>query len=168
MTMVLFVTSCMTQPISNPTATMKAREPFSARRASGDGAVIAWSGFVNGYNTGATEEFVITLENNTNVPWQGRYCLQLMDHQSPQVITPLGQREFHLEPSNSFSDILTTQLPENLDEGAYDLSLVVRKPGSPMVDLIPIQIGRANDVRRVATRQSIDASLEACPPEIHK
>jgi hypothetical protein len=168
MTMVLSVTSCITQPISNPTATMKAREPFSARRVSGDGVVIAWSGFVNGYKNGSTEEFVITLENNTNVSWQGGYCLQLMNRQLLQVITPLGQREFNLEPSNSFSDVLTTQLPENLDEGTFDLALVVRKPGGPMVDLIPIQIGRANDVHRATTRQDIDASLEACPPEIHK
>jgi hypothetical protein len=33
-----------------------------------------------------------------------------------------------------------------------------------MVDLVPIQIGETDQVRRPTTQQDMDASLEACPP----
>ena len=53
---------------------------------------------------------------------------------------------------------------EGLGEGAYGLSLVVRRPGGPMADLVPIQIGETDQVRRPTTQRDMDASLEACPP----
>jgi len=62
-----------------------------------------------------------------------------------------------------FSETITVRFSEALSEGAYGLSLAVRRSGGPMVDVVPIQIGETDGVRRATTQQDIDASLEACP-----
>jgi hypothetical protein len=85
-------------PTSVPqTPTREAREPFSARTESEDGAIVAWSGYTEGYEPGAEVAFDITIRNETDQSWHGRYCLQLLDRQLPKVITTLEQREFTLE-----------------------------------------------------------------------
>lgn len=152
-------------PTNGPqTPTREERERFSARRESEDGAIVAWSGYTEGYESGAEAEFDITLKNETDQVWRGRYCLQLMDRQLPMVIATLEQRDFTLESGMGFSDTITVRLPEGMDDGTYGLSLPVCKPGGPMVDLVSIQIGETDEVRRATTQQDMDASLEACPP----
>jgi hypothetical protein len=146
------------------TPTRESREPFSARVESEDGAIVAWSGYTDGYEAGAEEEFNLTIKNGTGQTWHGRYCLQLLDRQLPQVIAALEQREFTLEPGVGFSDSISVRFPEALDEGAYGLSMAVRRPAGPMVDVIPIQIGETDEVRRATTQRDTNASLEACPP----
>jgi len=147
-----------------PQTPAEARESFSARAESEDGAIVAWSGYTDGYEPTAEAEFDIAITNETERAWRGRFCLQLLDRQLPQVIVTLEQRPFTLEPGVGFSDTITVQLPEDLDEGAYGLSLAVRRPGGPLVDLVPIQIGAANETRRPTTQRDMDAALEACPP----
>jgi len=152
-------------PMNGPqTPTSEVRESFSARRESEDGAIVAWSGYTDGYEPGMEAEFDVTIKNETEETWRGRYCLQLLDRELPQVIATLEQRPFTLEPGVGFSDTITVRIPEGLDEGAYGLSLPVRRPGGPMVDLVPIQIGETDEVRRSTTQQDMDAALEACPP----
>jgi hypothetical protein len=152
-------------PTSVPqTPTQEARQPFSARAESYDGAIVAWGGYTDGYEPGAEEEFDITIKNETEQTWHGRYCLQLLDRQLPKVIATLEQRAFTLEPGVGFSDSITVRFPDVLDEGTYGLSLAVRRPADPMVDLVPIQIGETDEVRRATTQRDMDASLEACPP----
>jgi hypothetical protein len=140
------------------------REPFAATRESEDGAIVGWSGYTGGYEPGAEASFDITIKNETKDSWEGRFCLQLLDRQMPQVITTLEQRPFTLEPGVGFSDQITVRFPEDLSEGAYGLSLAVRRSAGPMVDLVPIQVGESDEVRRATTQQDMDASLEACPP----
>ncbi len=139
------------------------RESFSARRESEDGAVVAWSGYVEGYEPGAEADFDVSITNETDQTWDGRYCLQLMSNEQPMVLATLEQRPFTLASGVGFSDTLTVQFPEVLDDGAYGLSLVVRKPGHPMVDMVPILVGEADLEHRV-TQEDMDAALEACPP----
>jgi len=160
---VLLVAGC--GPADGPqTPTGEARERFSARRESEDGAIVAWSGYTEGYEPGAEEAFDITIKNETAQAWHGRYCLQLLDSQLARVNATLEQRSFTLEPGVGFSDTITVRFPEGMGEGAYGLSLAVRRSDRPMVDLVPIQIGEADQVRRPATQRDMDASLEACPP----
>jgi hypothetical protein len=152
-------------PTSGPqTPTREVREPFSARREGEDGTIVAWSGYTEGYEPGAEAEFDVTIKNETDQTWRGRFCLQLLDRQLPQVIATLEQRPFTLEPGVGFSDTITVRFPEGLGEGAYGLSLAVRRAGGPMVDLVPIRIGEAGEVRRPTTQQDVDAALEACAP----
>jgi hypothetical protein len=148
----------------------EARQPFSARHETQDGAVVAWSGYTRGYEPGAQAEFGLAIQNETDQSWHGRYCLQLVDRQLPQVIATLEQREFALEPGVGFSDTVSVRFPEGLGEGAYGLSLAVRRPDGPadtahpIVDLVSIQVGETDEVRRATTQQDMDASLEACAP----
>jgi hypothetical protein len=125
---------------------------------------VAWSGYTEGYEPGAEAAFDIAIMNETGQDWHGRYCLQLLDRQLPTVVATLEQREFTLEPGVGFSDTITGRFPGGLGEGAYGLSLAVRRPGDPMVDLVPIQIGETDEVRRATSQRDMDASLEACPP----
>jgi hypothetical protein len=139
------------------------RESFSSRRESADGAVVYWSGYVEGFEPAMEAGFDVAITNETGQAWSGRYCLQLMSNDQPLVLATLEQRPFELEPGVGFSDTLTVQFPEPLDDGAYGLSLVVRKPGDPMVDMVPILVGEA-DLEHRGTQEDMDAALEACPP----
>ena len=156
----MFIAACATPA----PPTQEAPQPFSARSESEDGAIVAWSGFTSGYEPGGQATFDITIQNETDEVWHGRFCLQLMAGQSHKVIATLEQRPFTLEPGMGFSEAIEVQFPEDLEEGAYGLSTAVRRPGGPMVDLVPIQVGETEAVRQAATQQDMDASLAACPP----
>ncbi len=160
--MALLATGCSAST-GAPILEEQERESFSSRRESGDGAIVGWSGYVEGFEPGAEEDFDIAITNETGQAWSGRYCLQLMSNDQPLVLATLEQRPFELEPGVGFSDTLTVQFPETLDDGAYGLSLVVRKPGHPMVDMVSILVGEADLEHRV-TQEDMDAALEACPP----
>jgi hypothetical protein len=161
---VLLVTNCGPGTDATQTPLTQTREPFTARRESADGAIVDWGGYTEGYKPGGEEEFNITIRNETEETWQGRFCLQLLDRQMPQVITTLEQRPFTLEPGVGFSDQITVRFPDDLSEGAYGLSLAVRRDGDSMVDLVPVQVGESDEVRRATTQRDMDASLAACPP----
>lgn len=154
--------SAIGQELATPTAAP--RHPFSARSESEGGAVVFWSGYTDGYQAGERTTFDLTIKNNTDQVWQGRYCLQLMAQESATVIKTLSQKEINLEPGVGFSDEFTVQMPETLDPGAYGLSMAVRRPEGPMVDLIPIQVGGSSETRKPASQEDMNASLEACPP----
>ncbi|MBS3753882.1 MAG: hypothetical protein KGY46_10920, partial [Anaerolineales bacterium] len=160
----LLMTGCSAigQELATPTAAT--RHPFSARSESEGGAVVFWSGYTDGYRAGEQTTFDLTIKNNTDQVWQGRYCLQLMARESATVLKTLAQKEINLEPGMGFSDEFTVQMPETLDPGAYGLSMAVRRPEGPMVDLIPIQVGGSNEVRKPTSQEDMNASLEACPP----
>ena len=163
-TLILLVTNCGAGTDVAPTPMAETREPFAATRESEDGAIVGWSGYTEGYEPGAEESFDITIRNETEDSWEGRFCLQLLDGQMPQVITTLEQRPFTLEPGVGFSDQITVRFPDDLSEGAYGLSLAVHRSAGPMVDLVPIQVGEVDEIRRATTQRDMDASLDACPP----
>ena len=142
------------------------REPFSSRAESGDGIIVSWSGFTNGYLTGKDDSVEITLENQTDQPWKGGLCILLQSGQLPTVLNMLGEQDFNVDSGSGFSDTLSIQIPETVEAGAYGLTLVVHKPGNPLVNLVPIQIGDTETVRDPATQEDLDAALAACPPLI--
>ena len=149
---------------AGPTPTQEVPQPFSARTESEDGAIVAWSGSTTRYEPGTEATFDLSIQNETGQPWQGRYCLLLLAGRSHQVIATLEQRPCTLQPGVGFSNSLTVRFPTDLAEGAYGLTLVVRRPDGPMVDLVPIQVGETDEVRGETTQQDMDAALAACPP----
>ena len=155
---------CSALRTDTPTPTAAPRQPFSARSESEDGAVVFWKGYTDGYQAGEESSFEVQLKNNTEQPWQGRFCLQLLSPDSALVIQTLAQEEINLESGVGFSDELTVTMPETLDQGSYHLSMVVRRPSGPMVDMIPIQVGSTDAVLEDITQEDMDAALEACPP----
>jgi hypothetical protein len=160
----LLVTGCQGLPLQSQTSIVDDRDSFASSRTSSDGFFVEWKGYREGYRAGSEAEFDLTIKNETDQPWSGRYCLQLMAQKSPMVITTLDQRAFSLRSGVGFSDTILVQIPRTLEVGAYGLSLVVRRPGGPMVDMIPIQVGVTDEVRSPATENDMDAALEACPP----
>jgi len=159
----LFLAGCGQRSTDPQPPARVEREPFSARTETGGGAVVAWSGYADGYLPGGEEEIEITIQNQTDESWEGRFCLQLMAGRSSMIVSSLEQREFTLQPGTGFSDTITIQLPEALDDGAYGLTLAVRKPGNPLVDLVPIQVGNTEEERDPTTQQDMEAALAACP-----
>jgi len=159
-----FVVGCNNSESLTEEPSPKEMERFSARAESADGSIVYWGGKTGGYEPGTEAEFELTIKNETEQNWHGRYCLHLMAGQSHKVVATLEQREFTLESGMGFSDVIKIQLPGNLDAGAYGLSMAVRRPAGPMVDLVPIQIGKTDEIRQGTTQQDMHASLAACPP----
>ena len=160
----VFLTGCQGMPFVSQTPTVDDRDSFASSRTSSDRFFVEWKGYREGYRAGSGAEFDLTIKNKTDQAWSGRYCLQLMAQKSPLVITTLDQRAFSLRSGVGFSDTISVQIPRTLEVGAYGLSLVVRRPGGPMVDMIPVQVGATDEVRQPATQDDMDAALEACPP----
>jgi hypothetical protein len=73
---------------------------------------------------GDQAEFEISIQNNSERDWEGRFCLNLVGGKAAPTVYTLHQREFNLQPGMGFSDTFTTRLPE----GSYRLSTVVRRP----------------------------------------
>jgi hypothetical protein len=160
----LIATGCSALASETPAPLEEERESFSARRESEDGAIVFWSGYVEGYEPGAEAAFDVSIKNEMDQAWSGRYCLQLMGNDEPMVLNTLEQRPFELEPGVGFSDTITVEFPAGVGDGAYHLSMVVRKPGHPTVDMVPIQIGETEEAWKMTTQRDMDAALEACPP----
>ncbi len=139
------------------------RSVFSTSREREDGAFVEWSGYTDGYEPGAEATFDIMIRNQTEDEWPGRFCLQLVDLDDQAVVSTLKERPFNLEPGLGFAQSITVQLPENLDARAYGLSLVVRKPHGPSVDLVRITVGETVAERGTVSQADMDAALEACP-----
>jgi hypothetical protein len=125
-----------------------ANERFTASWESEDGAIVARSAGTLRYQSWADAAFNILIMNETGQSWHGRYCVQPLDQQFTQVIATPDQREFTLDSRVGFSDIVDVRFPEALDEGVYGLSLAVPRSGGPMVDLVPIEVGKAGEIRR--------------------
>lgn len=138
------------------------RQSFSSRRESEDGSVVSWSGYQDGYQAGEQVTLDLTLENQTEQPWKGRFCLLLMEGSSPSVAARLDQRGFLLDSGLDLSDTLKVTLPDNLEDGFYGLSLAVRRPGGPMVDVVPISVGQPEGNAPAVSQAQVDAALEAC------
>jgi hypothetical protein len=158
----VLITGCSALASTPQAPVEEERQPFSARRESEDGAIVEWGGYTEGYEPGGEATFDVSIKNETGQAWPGRFCLQLMG-QGPTVLATLEQRPFNLEPGLGFSDTLTVEFPEGMNEGAYGLSLVVRTPNGPTVDLIPITVGETDEERGPTSQKDMDAALEACP-----
>jgi len=160
----LFAVGCQASTVQTETPTAEPRQPFSARSESENGTVVSWSGYADGYRAGQEAAFEIAINNGSDQPWKGRYCLHLLGPGSPRVITTLVERDIDLEPGMGFSDTLQAEMPESLEPGDYGLAMVVHRPQGPMANFVSIQAGESAEVRQAATQDDMDAALEACPP----
>ncbi len=147
-----------------PAPSQVVRESFTSRLESEEGIVVSWNGYKNGYLPGKEYLIELTIQNHTDQSWNGRFCILLQAAQSPTVISTLEDQEFTLDSGTGFTDPITIQIPETVEDGPYGLSLVVQKPVQPFVALIPIQIGDTGAVRDPATEDDLDAIMAACPP----
>jgi len=148
---------------SDPTQSVRA--PFSSRAESGEGLIISWSGYTNGYLPGQIDLVEVTLENQADLTWQETFCILLMDGRSPTVISTLMQQTYTLSPNTAYSEAIKILIPQTVEENAYGLSLVVQKPSGPLVDIVPIQVGEVEAIRESATQQDLEAAAAACPPQ---
>jgi hypothetical protein len=141
------------------------QEPFSSRRESEDGIAVQWSGYTAGYEPGEQAAVETTFTNNSDQVWPVRFCLALLARRAGEVeIIGLEEREFDLDPGVGQSSEVSFQIPAGLEPGAYGLSLVVRRPGGPMVDVIAIRVGATDATFPPITAEETGAALTACLP----
>lgn len=137
------------------------QDPFTAHSVSEDGIEVLWSGFTAGHQPGDPSRFELQLSNNSDDTWDGRYCLLLMDPEG--IIAPLTQDDFVLEPGGARGTDLDVALPEELEENAYTLALVVRRPAGSMTQFVHIDLGQEEAVSAALPPEASETALEACP-----
>jgi hypothetical protein len=141
------------------------REPFTSRRESENGIVVEWSGYTAGHEPGEEVSIGMTLTNNTEQVWPVRFCIQLLDREDDELeITRLETREFRLDPGVGQSNDVPVEFPMDLEPGGYGLSLVMERPGGPMVDVIAIRVLRADADFDPLGSEEVDAAIAACLP----
>jgi hypothetical protein len=113
-------------------------DPFSSRMEGRDGTIVEWSGYAQGHRPGKESAFELTLYNGSQEPWQGRYCLQLLDrHAAAATFTLEG---FSLQPGESW--FRQVPIRDDLAEGAYGLALII--PGR-LSSVTTIQVGEESE-----------------------
>ena len=138
------------------------RHPFRVDMAGGDGAEVSWRGYADGYQPGNAETMHLTISNSTSQAWDGRFCVQLLEPMPSSVVIPLAEQEFSLEPDGGFTQDVRVELPADLALGVHGLALVVHKPGGPIVDVIPVQVGEGEN-EPFQGDWPTEAALDACP-----
>jgi len=157
------VASCVSGD-GGPTNTVDERAAFTASREDSAGISISWGGYTEGYLSGPEESFDVFIQNESDEPLRGRYCLQLLAPDANLVVVTLAHQDFALGPGEGFSKTISVVFPNELEDAAYGLALPVRTGLGEMVDIISIQVGETEAVRRPATQADMDAALAACPP----
>jgi len=138
------------------------RQPFRLDNMGEDGTQVSWEGYTDGYRSGSKETMHLAAQNNTDQPWDGRLCVQLLEPRPSSEVFPLTDLEFNLEPGCGFDRDVTVDLPTELSSGTYGLALVVHQPSGPIVDVIPVQVGEGDRVP-FQGEWPTEAALEACP-----
>jgi len=109
-------------------------DPFSFRSSYAE-----LKGYSDGIMPGNTYEFDLTIRNDTEEQWQGQYCIFLVDQNS--VVLKLGGDIFNLSPQGILTRKVQMAVPEDFEEGAYGLSLVVPDRGASVTT---IHVGKDN------------------------
>ena len=115
-------------------------DPFYNRMEAVQGAAIEWSGHSRGHQPGQESTFALTMYDGSQDPWQGRYCIQLLDRHG--LVATLGQEGFSLQPGESWARQVAVRFPDGLADGAYGLALIF--PGR-LSSVTTIQVGTGND-----------------------
>lgn len=82
---------------------------------------------------------MLLLHNGSQDVWQGRYCIQLVDHQS--VVATLKRGEFSVQPGEDWRMQESICFPDGLSDGVYGLALVIPEHLSSVKT---IQVGEGN------------------------
>jgi hypothetical protein len=141
------------------TPTSGGRHPFRVDMAGGDGAEVSWRGYAEGYQPGTAEAMHLTINNSTGQAWDGRFCVLLLEPMPSSVVIPLAEQAFSLESEGGFTQDVPVELPADLTLG---LALVVHKPGGPIVDVIPVQVGEG-EREPFQGDWPTEAALDSCP-----
>jgi dienelactone hydrolase len=121
-----------------PTASDEADRPFSSHTESQDGIITAWQGEASGHQPGQISPFHLHLENQSEVAWQGRYCVYLLSER--WQLHEVGRDQFILAPSEILLQDVDVNFPFDLIPGSYGLALIVQRPSGPSVEVNHIDV----------------------------
>lgn len=155
-------------PTKSPTLDAATRHPFSLVIGVEDGAQVSLGGYTVVYRPETSESLQIDVRNNTERPWNGRLCVQLLKPFPAGVVVPLIEKDFTLDSGEGFDHSLGMNLPANLLPGTYGLAFVVYKPVGPVVDVIFIQVGEGDGDGQPMVNWPVNSALEACPDPIEE
>ena len=147
-------------PNAEPTP-VAGRHPFRMEITGEDGIQVTWEGYTDGYEPGVMEPTRFAIQNNSDQLWFGRICILLLMPNPSEVMLPLGEIEFTLAPGEGFDDIINFVLPSDYPSGTYGLTLVVKRPTGPTVNVTPIQVGKAGEAWSTDPWLS-EAASDAC------
>jgi hypothetical protein len=145
-----------------PTPGSAARNRFDLDMSRPDEAHVTWEGYTDGYQPGSTDTMRLAIDNKADQPWDGRFCVQLLEPKPSSVVIPLAEQEFNLESGSGFARDVQVDLPADLAPGIHGLALVVHEPSGPIVDVTTVQVGRG-EREPFQGEWPTEAALEACP-----
>ena len=91
------------------------------------------TGYTDGFMPGNTYEFELTIRTDIEEPWQGNYCLFLVDEK--EIVLELGGDSFNLSGAGSFTRTVSMAVPEDFADGAYGLTLVIPDRGASVTTI---------------------------------
>jgi hypothetical protein len=147
---------------SNSPQSPTERDPFFLSMGRADGAEVYWEGHTDGYQPGTTETMRLAINNKTDQPWDGRFCVQLLEPMPSSAVILLAEQGFNLESSGGFAWDLSVDLPPDLAPGIHGLALVVHEPGGSIVNVTPVQVGDG-ERELFQGEWPRQAALDACP-----
>ena len=107
------------------------------------------TGYTDGFMPGNTYEFDLTIRNDTEEAWQGKYCLFLVDEK--EIVLEIGGDSFNLPQEGSFTRTVLMVVPDGFADGAYGLTLVIPDRGASVTTIrigenLPQAVGPFLDV----------------------
>jgi len=146
----------------NPTPVVEERSPFSVDVRGGDGTVVSLDAYSDGYLPGGTDTVRLAVTNNTDQPWNGRVCLQMLEPAPSIVVRPLAEEAFDLPSGDGFQRDVQFDLPAELAPGTYGLALVIHTPTGPGTSVTAVLVGEG-EREAFQGDWSWTAATEACP-----
>jgi hypothetical protein len=86
------------------------------------------TGYTDGFIPGNTYEFELLIRNDTGESWQGRYCMFLVNDK--EIVLHIESEGFDLQPAGGLSRTVQMTVPEDYEDGAYGLTLLVSDRGA--------------------------------------
>ena len=91
------------------------------------------TGYTDGLLPGNTYEFELTIRNDTEEPWQGKYCLFLVDEK--KIVMEIEGDSFNLLQGGSLTRTVPMAVPYDFKDGSYGLTLMVPGRGASMTTI---------------------------------
>ena len=107
------------------------------------------TGYTDGFMPGNTYDFEMTIRNDTEETWQGKYCLFLVDEK--EIVMEIGGDSFNLLQAGSLTRTVSMAVPEDFKDGSYGLTLVIPDRGASVTTIrigenVPQAVGPFLDV----------------------
>jgi hypothetical protein len=91
------------------------------------------TGYTDGFMPGNTYEFELSIHNAAREPWQGDYCMFLVNDK--EIVFKIESQSFDLQPGGGLSRTVQMAVPENFKDGAYGLTLLVPDRGASVTTI---------------------------------